>query len=73
MIECLPSCRVADKPPEYRPTRFGNYALWFFRKSYEHMASEPALPDAVVTPAAGATALPVKPRFGLQRSLLVSS
>jgi hypothetical protein len=31
-------------------------ALWFAGKSYGHMANEPALPDAVVAPGAGATA-----------------
>ena len=56
MIECLPSCRSADKPAKYPPIRFGDYALWFARKSYEHMAHEPALPDAVVAPGARATA-----------------
>jgi isopenicillin N synthase-like dioxygenase len=56
IIECLPSCRSADHPPKYPPIRFGDYALWFARKSYEHMANEPALPDAVVEPGARATA-----------------
>ena len=28
MIECLPSCRWADKPAKYPPIRFGDYALW---------------------------------------------
>lgn len=36
--------------------RFGDYALWFARKSYEHMAHAPALPDAVVASGARATA-----------------
>src|SRR6516165_7835698 len=56
LIECLPSCRSADKPAKYPPIRFGDYALWFARKSYEHMAHEPALPDTVVAPGARATA-----------------
>ncbi|MFZ3237189.1 MAG: 2OG-Fe(II) oxygenase family protein [Stellaceae bacterium] len=56
MIDCLPSCCSADKPAKYPPIRFGDYALWFARKSYEHMAHEPALPDAVVAPGARATA-----------------
>jgi isopenicillin N synthase-like dioxygenase len=55
MIEYLPSCRWADKPAKYPSIRFGDYALWFARKSYEHMAHEPALPDAVVAPGARAT------------------
>jgi isopenicillin N synthase-like dioxygenase len=56
LIECLPSCRSADKPAKYPPIRFGDYALWFARKSYEHMAHEPALPDTVVAPGGRATA-----------------
>ena len=36
--------------------RFGDYALWFASKSYQHMANEPALPDGVVAPGARATA-----------------
>ncbi|MBV8736293.1 MAG: isopenicillin N synthase family oxygenase [Alphaproteobacteria bacterium] len=56
IIECLPSCRSADDPPKYPPIRFGDYALWFARKSYEHMANEPALPDALVEPGPRAVA-----------------
>ena len=56
MIECLPNCCSADEPAKYPPIRFGDYALWFARKSYAHMAHEPALPDAVVAPGARATA-----------------
>ncbi len=56
VIECLPSCRSADNPAKYAPIRFGDYALWFASKSYQHMANEPALPDAVVAPSARATA-----------------
>jgi isopenicillin N synthase-like dioxygenase len=55
-IESLPSCRSAENPPKYPPMRFGDYALWFARKSYQHMADEPALPDAVIAPGARATA-----------------
>jgi isopenicillin N synthase-like dioxygenase len=55
VIKCLPSCRSADNPAKYPPVRFGDYALWFARKSYEHMANEPALPDAVVAPGHRAT------------------
>ncbi len=39
----------------YEPIRFGDYALWFASKSYQHMANEPAPPDAVVAPGARAT------------------
>src|SRR5216683_3511586 len=56
VIKCLPSCRSADNPAKYAPIRFGDYALWFASKSYQHMANEPALPDAVVAPSARATA-----------------
>ena len=55
VIECLPTCRSADNPAKYPPIRFGDYALWFASKSYQHMANEPALPDAVVAPGARAT------------------
>ena len=56
MIECLPTCRSADNPAKYPPIRFGDYALWFASKSYQHMANEAALPDAVVVPGVRATA-----------------
>jgi len=56
VVECLPTCRSADNPAKYPPIRFGDYALWFASKSYQHMANEPALPDAVVAPGPRATA-----------------
>jgi isopenicillin N synthase-like dioxygenase len=56
IIECLASCHSADNAAKYPPIRFGDYALWFASKSYQHMANEPALPDAVVAPGARATA-----------------
>lgn len=56
MIECLPSWRPGGEPAKYPPIRFGDYALWFARRSYEHMAHEPAPPVAVVAPGARATA-----------------
>ena len=56
IVECLPSCRAAGNPAKYPPIRFGDYALWFASKSYQHMADESALPDAVVAPGARATA-----------------
>jgi isopenicillin N synthase-like dioxygenase len=56
IIECLPTCRSADNLAKYPPIRFGDYALWFASKSYQHMANEPALPDGVVAPGARATA-----------------
>ena len=55
IIECLPSCRSAGSPAKYPPIRFGDYALWFARKTYEHMANEPALPDAAIVPGVRAT------------------
>jgi isopenicillin N synthase-like dioxygenase len=54
VIECLPSCRSAEQPPRYPPIKFGDYAIWFARKSYEHMAEQPALDDAEVAPGARA-------------------
>jgi isopenicillin N synthase-like dioxygenase len=54
LIDCMPSCRSAANPPKYPPIRFGDYAIWFARKSYEHMAGEPALADAEVAPGARA-------------------
>jgi isopenicillin N synthase-like dioxygenase len=55
MIECLPSCYSAGNPPKYPPIRFGDYALWFARKSYEHMANEQAPPEAAIAPGSRAT------------------
>jgi isopenicillin N synthase-like dioxygenase len=66
VIECLPTCRSADNPEKYPPTRLGDYALWFASKSYQHMANEPVLPDAVVAPGARATARWWMRRFGLE-------
>src|ERR1051326_6918324 len=56
IIECLQSCCSADHPPKSPPVCFGDYALWFASKGYQHMANEAALPDAVVAPGARATA-----------------
>lgn len=56
VIECLPSCTAADDPPKYPPITMGDYAIWFARKTYEHMAKTPALPDTAVAPGARATA-----------------
>ena len=56
VIECLPSCCPDGNPAKYPSIRFGDYALWFARKSYGHMANEPGLPDAVVAPGVRATA-----------------
>lgn len=55
-IECLPTCRSGDNPAKYPSIRFGDYALWFAAKSYQHMANESVLSDAVVAPGNRATA-----------------
>jgi alkanesulfonate monooxygenase SsuD/methylene tetrahydromethanopterin reductase-like flavin-dependent oxidoreductase (luciferase family) len=55
LIECLPTCHAAANPPKYPPIAFGDYAIWFARKSYEHMAREPALANAEIAPGARAT------------------
>ena len=55
VIECLQSCRSAAHPSKYPPITFGDYAIWFARKSYEHMAQQPALADAEIAPDARAT------------------
>ena len=34
---------------------FGDYAIWFARKSYEHLAREAALADAEIAPGPRAT------------------
>jgi len=56
MIECLPTRRLVDNPSKYPPIRFGDYALWFASKSYQHMANAPVLPEAAVAPGPRATA-----------------
>ena len=55
VIECLQSCRSTAHPAKYPPIKFGDYAIWFARKSYEHMAQQPALDDAEIAPGARAT------------------
>jgi hypothetical protein len=37
------------------PIALGDYAIWFARKSYEHMARVPAPADAEIAPGARAT------------------
>jgi hypothetical protein len=41
---------VDGRGPRLPPVRFGDHALWFPHKSYQHMANETVLPDAVVPP-----------------------
>ena len=43
--------RSSEKPCNQGASIDDKTALWFARKSYEHMANESALPDAVVAPA----------------------
>jgi isopenicillin N synthase-like dioxygenase len=56
MIECLPTCQSAERPPRYPPVKFGDYALWFAAQRYEHMAQVQAPPASEVAPGARATA-----------------
>jgi isopenicillin N synthase-like dioxygenase len=55
IIECLPSCRSAERPAKYPPIKFGDYALWFAAQRYEHMAKVQAPSEAEVAPGARAT------------------
>ena len=55
VIECLPTCHSTAHPPKYPPIKFGDYAIWFARKNYEHMAQQPALSDAEVAAGTRAT------------------
>jgi isopenicillin N synthase-like dioxygenase len=55
VIECLPTCCSADNPPKYPPVKFGDYAIWFARRNYEHMAQQPTLADADIAPGDRAT------------------
>jgi isopenicillin N synthase-like dioxygenase len=56
IIECLPSCRSADRPAKYPPIKFGDYALWFAAQRYEHMAKVRAPDEAAIAPGERATA-----------------
>jgi isopenicillin N synthase-like dioxygenase len=56
MIECLPTCRSAERLPKYPPIKFGDYALWFAAQRYEHMAKVQAPAEADIAPGARATA-----------------
>jgi isopenicillin N synthase-like dioxygenase len=55
VIECLPTCQSASRPPKYPPVTFGDYAIWFARRNYEHLAHQPARSDAEIAPGARAT------------------
>ena len=55
MIECLPSCRSAERPAKYPPIKFGDYALWFAAQRYGHMAKVAAPSEAEIAPGERAT------------------
>jgi len=55
LFECLPTCRSATQPAKYPPIRFGDYAIWFAHKNYEHLAQEPAPTDEEIAAGARAT------------------
>ncbi|HYX02024.1 MAG TPA: 2OG-Fe(II) oxygenase family protein, partial [Reyranella sp.] len=56
IIECLPSCRSAERPAKYPPIKFADYALWFAAQRYEHMAKVQAPDAAAIAPGERATA-----------------
>jgi isopenicillin N synthase-like dioxygenase len=56
IIECLPTCQSAERPPKYPPIKFGDYALWFAAQRYEHMAKVQVPDEAEIAPGARATA-----------------
>ena len=55
LIECLPSCCSPANPAKYPPIQFGEYAVWFARKSYEHLATQPGPDDTAIAPGDRAT------------------
>jgi isopenicillin N synthase-like dioxygenase len=55
LIDCLPSCSSSQHPAKYPPITFGDYAIWFARKSYEHLATQPGPDDTAIAPGARAT------------------
>ena len=55
VIECLPSCASPGNPAKYPAIAFGDYAIWFARKSYEHLATQPGPDDAAIAPGERAT------------------
>jgi len=36
MGACLPNCQTADNPAKYPPITYGDYAIWFATRNYEH-------------------------------------
>ena len=56
VIECLPTCRSAERPAKYPPIKFGDYALWFAAQRYEHMAKVQVPDESRIAPGARATA-----------------
>jgi isopenicillin N synthase-like dioxygenase len=55
VIECLPTCASPGNPAKYPPVTFADYAVWFARKSYQHLAIQPGPDDATVAPGERAT------------------
>jgi isopenicillin N synthase-like dioxygenase len=55
VIECLPTCSSPGNPVKYPAITFGDYAIWFARKSYEHLATQPGPDDATIAPGERAT------------------
>ena len=55
VIECLPTCQSAERPPKYPPIKFGDYALWFAAQRYNHMAKVEVPPETAIAPGERAT------------------
>jgi isopenicillin N synthase-like dioxygenase len=55
VIDCLPTCSSPGNPAKYPAITFGDYAIWFARKSYEHLASRPGPADTAIAPGERAT------------------
>jgi isopenicillin N synthase-like dioxygenase len=55
VIDCLPTCRSAERPAKYPPIKFGDYAVWFAAQRYNHMAKVEAPSEAAIAPGERAT------------------
>ncbi len=42
LIECLPSCQDADRPPRFPPQTVDDYMAWFRGSNYDHFRKEKA-------------------------------
>ncbi len=40
LITCLPTCQSAANPAKYEPITYHDYALWYARRNYVHLAHE---------------------------------